>query len=186
MSTTSGRPRRTGAVALIGAGLVVALTGCGGGAEPGPDAANGPVGDVVTQVGEQLAASGLATDPGSLSCNGALPAQAGASVRCSFTSDDQPVDLVARAASVDGSAVDVEITTEARPVPKLVLEQAVGDRVAVAISRTVSSTVCDGDLPPTVGASTGCTLSSDGLTRAVRVAVTSVEGGSVGYSIDNA
>lgn len=174
------------ATALLGAGLVVLLAGCSGGTDTGPDTASGPAVDVVTQVGEQLETSGLAADPGSLTCNGTLPAQVGATVRCSFTAEGQPVDLVARAGSVNGSAIGVEVTTEARAVPKAVLEAAVTDRVNLASGSTVASTVCDGDLAPTVGASTTCTVSSGGLTRPVRVAATSVDGGSVSYSIDNA
>lgn len=169
-------PRRVHVPVLL---AVLVLAGCA----TGPDEPAGPAVDVVTQVDGRLGTLGVRADPGSLTCAGTLAPRTGESVRCDFTSDGQPVSLVARAAAVDGARVDVEITTEARPVPKALLEQAVGDHVGIAMGATAPATTCDGDLQPQVAATASCTLTGSGVQRAVRVAVTAVDGGLIEYSL---
>jgi hypothetical protein len=183
--TGSTRSRRTPATILIGAGLIAALTGCSGSTTSGDSAGTttGPGIDVVAQVQSQLANTGVLADQGSLTCPGVLAPEVNKTVTCSFTSDGQPTQFIAKVTSVDGTRATVEISTHASPIPKALLADNIGDRISNQLGRTPNTT-CDADLPPTVGASTTCTLTDGDTELAVRVNVTSVDGGLITYSID--
>jgi len=112
-----------------------------------------------------------------------LPAQVGRSVRCTFTVDGQPVDAVATVSTVDGQTVTYEVHTEARPVAKGALERAVPQELARS-GVSVGTATCSGDLPAQVGATVTCTLTNaDGGTDWT-IRTTSVDGGKIGYSIE--
>lgn len=184
---TAFRSRRVPAAVLLGAGLVAALAGCSGpSGSGGSDGTTTGAGiDVVAQIQSELAKTGVQADPGSLTCPGVLAPEVGKTVSCGFTSEGQPTELVAKVASVDGTKATVEVATQAKPVPKLLLADAVGNRVESQLGVTPGTT-CDADLPPTVGASTTCTLTTGDDKLAVRVTVTSVEGGLISYGIEKA
>ena len=114
-----------------------------------------------------------------------LPAQVGRSVRCTFTVAGQPVDAVATVSAVDGDKVTYAVHTEARPVAKEVLERSVPQTLSRSGASPGTAT-CSGDLPAQVGASVACTLSgADGATDWT-VRTTSVDGGKIDYSIEQA
>jgi Domain of unknown function (DUF4333) len=113
-----------------------------------------------------------------------LPAEVGRSVRCTFTVDGQPVDAVATVSAVNGGAVTYAVHTEARPVAQEVLERSVPR--ALRPGEPTGATTCSGDLPAQIGATVTCTLTgADGPTDWT-VRTTSVDGGKVGYSIEQA
>ena len=120
-----------------------------------------------------------------LSCPGDLPAEVGRSVRCSFTVGGQPVDAVATVTGVDGSTVTYDVRTEARPVAQAVLERSVAEQLGAA-GVTVSDAACAGDLPPEVGATVGCRVTGGDGSTDWTVRATSVTGGKVDYSIEQA
>jgi hypothetical protein len=155
--------------------LALALTvGCGG-----------PMLDddrIVATLQAQLQSQGVQADD--LQCPD-LPAEVGRSVRCTFTVGGQPVDAVATVSAVDGGTVTYEIHTEARPVMRAVLERAVAGKL-VEIGAPAGPVSCSGDLPAQVGATTTCTLTgADGATDWT-VTTTSVDGGKIDYSIEQA
>ena len=114
-----------------------------------------------------------------------LPARVGSSVRCTFTVGGQPVDAVATVSAVDGGTVTYRVHTEARPVAKAVLERSVPQKLSQPGTPAGTAT-CSGDLPAQVGAAVTCTLTdADGATD-LTVRTTSVDGGKVSYSIEQA
>ena len=166
-------PRR---VVPLASALLAALlaTGCGA-----------PMLDddrIVTTLRTQLSDQGVRADD--LSCPD-LPAEVGRSVRCTFTVDGQPVDAVATVSAVDGGTVTYRVHTEARPVAREVLERAVG-RKLVEIGAPAGTIACSGDLPPQVGATTTCTLTGADVATDWTVTTTSVDGGKIDYSIEQA
>lgn len=166
---------RTAAVAVTAATLALGVAGCSSTVAKDDVAAS-----IKTKLDEQKVGAGAVT------CPADLTAEVGQSVRCEFQVDGQPVDAVATVRSVDGSTANYDITTEARPVAKSVLEKKVGDQVGQKAGVTVDSTVCTGDLPPTVGQSVTCSLTAGAEKVDVKVAVTGVDGGLINYSIDTA
>ncbi|NMH99127.1 DUF4333 domain-containing protein [Pseudonocardia acidicola] len=133
------------------------------------------------QVADQLGQAGVTTGP--VTCPSGLKAETGATVRCGFDADGQPVDAVAKVTSVEGTDVTFDISTEARPIAKALLEQKVGQQVGQQAGIAIESTQCTGDLPPTVGATVGCTVAAQDETLNLDVAVTAVNGGQVDYSL---
>jgi hypothetical protein len=171
MVRTRGRTlRRVGPSALL-----LLAVGCGGGPMLDDDR-------IVATVRAQLESQGVRADD--LSCPD-LPAEVGRSVRCTFAVDGQPVDAVATVSAVDGSTVTYDVRTEARPVAQEVLERAVAGKLA-EIGAPAGTTACAGDLPAQVGAAVTCTLTgADGATEWA-VTTTSVHGGKIDYSIEQA
>ena len=112
-----------------------------------------------------------------------LPAEVGRSVRCTFTVDGQPVDAVATVSAVNGGTVTYAVHTEARPVAKEVLERSVPRALR---SAEPAGATCSGDLPAQIGATVTCTLRGADGPADWTVRTTSVDGGKVSYSIEQA
>lgn len=163
--------RRTVAAVLLAA----TIGGCSG-AELDDD-------DLVATLRAELARNGVQADD--LSCPTGLRAEVGASVRCTFSTGGQPVDAVARIAAVDGETVTYDVHTEARPVLQDVLERSVAEQLAQA-GVPAGTASCEGDLPAQVGATVGCTLSGPEGDSSWTVRTTSVDGGKIDYSIEQA
>ena len=163
--------RRTAAVVLL-AGV---LGGC--------SSAELDEGDVVTTLRTELGRNGVQADD--LRCPNDLRAEVGASVRCTFTVGGQPVDAVATISAVEGETVTYDVHTEARPVMKAVLERSVAEKLAQA-GVPAGTASCAGDLPAQVGATVGCTLSGPEGVSDWTVRTTSVDGGKIDYSIEQA
>lgn len=119
-----------------------------------------------------------------VTCPQDLDAKVGTVLRCEFTVDGQPVDAVATVTSVEGSTARYNITTEARPVAKALLDRKVAEQLGQQTGLSIDSADCAGDLPPTVGESVVCTLTGGGDTADFTVTVTAVDGGLINYSIE--
>ena len=172
MVTRPGRALRCVCLAAVLAPLLTVVVGCGG---PKLDNTR-----LVATLRTQLERQNVRADD--LRCPD-LPAQVGRSVRCTFTVDGQPVDAVATVSTVAGQTVTYEVHTEARPVAKGVLERAVPQELARS-GVSVGTATCSGDLPAQVGATVTCTLTNaDGATDWT-IRTTSVDGGKIGYSIE--
>lgn len=167
-----GRPA---AIAAAAVALVLGLAGC-----TSTVAKDDVASSIKTKLDEQKVGAGAVT------CPADLTAEVGQSVRCEFQVEGQPVDAIATVKSVDGNTANYDITTEARPVAKALLEKKVGDQIGQKAGVTVDSTVCTGDLPPTVGQSVTCSLTAGAEKLDVTVAVTSVDGGLINYTINTA
>ena len=167
-----GRSLRPAVAAVL---LVGALSGCAG--------ARLDDTDLVATLRTELAHHGVQADD--LRCPSGLRAEVGESVRCTFTVDGQPVDAVARITAVDGDSVTYDVHTEARPVAKDVLERSVAQKLEQA-GVPAGTASCAGDLPAQVGATVGCTLSGSDGASTWTVTTTSVDGGKIDYSIEQA
>ena len=172
MALRTGPALRRAAAAALLAGVI---GGCSG-AEVDDD-------DLVATLRAQLASHGVQADD--LRCPSGLSAQVGESVRCTFTVGGQPVDAVATISAVDGETVTYDVHTEARPVMKAVLERSVAEKLAQA-GVPAGTASCAGDLPAQVGATVGCTLSGPEGVSNWTVRTTSVDGGKIDYSIEQA
>lgn len=133
---------------------------------------------VKTQIDEAIAGAGPVT------CPDDLAAEVGATLRCEFSVEGQPVDAIATVTSIEGSTVNYDITTEARPVAKALLEEKVGEQIGAQVGAVIETTVCAGDLPPQVGGSVVCTLTAEGESADFTVTVTAVDGGLINYEIE--
>ena len=172
MALGLGRSLRRAAAALL---LTGALGGCAG--------ARLDDADLVATLRAELERHGVRADD--LRCPSGLRAEVGESVRCTFTVDGQAVDAVATVSAVDGGTVTYDVHTEARPVAKNVLERTV-PQTLTRTGVSVGTATCSGDLPAQVGATVACTLTNaDGATDWT-VRTTSVDGGKIGYSIEQA
>jgi hypothetical protein len=140
-------------------------------------------GDLVSSLRTELARNGVQADD--LRCPTGLRAAVGESVRCTFTVGGQPVDAVARITAADGGTVTYDVHTEARPVMQEVLERSVAEKLAQA-GVPAGTASCAGDLPAQVGATVGCTLSGPEGVSEWTVRTTSVDGGKIDYSIEQA
>ena len=160
---------------MVAALLVGALGGCSG-AEVDDDI-------LVTTLQAELGRHGVQADD--LACPTGLRAVVGESVRCTFTVGGQPVDAVATISAVDGETVTYDVRTEARPVMRGVLERSVAEKLGQA-GVPAATASCAGDLPAQVGATVGCTLSGPEGVSTWTVRTTSVDGGKIDYSIEQA
>ena len=160
---------------MVAALLVGALGGCSG-AEVDDDI-------LVTTLQAELGRHGVQADD--LACPTGLRAVVGESVRCTFTVGGQPVDAVATISAVDGETVTYDVRTEARPVMRGVLERSVAEKLGQA-GVPAGTASCAGDLPAQVGATVGCTLSGPEGVSTWTVRTTSVDGGKIDYSIEQA
>lgn len=155
--------------AVLASALVGYATGCG---SPQLDADR-----VVETMRAQLQGLGVRADD--LECPD-LPAEVGRSVRCTFSVDGQPVDAVATVSAVVDGTVTYAVRTEARPVPRQLLERAVVEEFARA-GAAVGPARCAADLPPRVGATATCTVGGAGDWT---VRTTAVDGGRVDWSLE--
>ncbi|WP_300016922.1 DUF4333 domain-containing protein [Pseudonocardia sp.] len=121
---------------------------------------------------------------GPVTCPDDLAAEVGASLRCEFVVEGQPVDAVATITSIEGDTANYDITTEARPVAQALLEQKVAEQIGGQVGVVVESAACAGDLPPEVDGSVVCTLTAEGESADFTVTVTAVDGGLINYSIE--
>ena len=174
MALALGRSLRRTVAALLLGGV---LGGCAG--------ARLDDADLVATLRAELERHGVRADD--LHCPSGLRAEVGESVRCTFTVDGQPVDAVARITAVKGDTVAYDVHTEARPVAKDVLERSVAQKLEQA-GVPAGTASCAGDLPAQVGATVGCALSGpDGVSTSTwTVTATSVDGGKIDYSIEQA
>jgi hypothetical protein len=172
MALGLGRSLSRGLAGLL---LVGVLGGCSG---PQLDDA-----DLVATLRAELERHGVRADD--LDCPSGLRAEVGESVRCTFTVDGQPVDAVARITAVNGDTITYDVHTEARPVAKDVLERSVAEKLGQAGVRAGTPS-CTGNLPAQVGATVACTLSGPDGVSTWTVTTTSVDGGKINYSIEQA
>lgn len=173
MVLTAGVLRRTVVAAVVGL-LPLVVTGCGGSELDDSR--------LVATLRAQLDRDGVRAD--GLRCPD-LPAEVGRTARCTFTVDGQPVDAVATVSAVDGGTVTYDLHTEARPVAKDVLERSVAQKLAQAGAPAGAAT-CSGDLPARVGATVTCTLTGTDGPGDWTVRTTSVTGGKIDYTIEQA
>jgi hypothetical protein len=141
--------------------------------------------DVASAIDDHAKALGYTTDRPT-SCPGALIGETGRSVRCEFVVGGQPVDAVATVSSAAGTRAEFDIALQARPVTREVLEQDVAYTVARDSGAQVDDVDCAGGLAAEVGDSALCTLTGGGDRIDVRVSVSSLDGGLVGYDLQEA
>lgn len=155
------------------AAMVLGLSACGGVV---------PKADVATSISQKLTEKNIAAQ--NVTCPADLKAEVGQSVRCEFTVEGQPVDVVAKVTSVEGSTANYDITTEARPVSKALLERKLTDEIGKQAGVPIASTVCDGDLQPQVGQKVGCAVTAKDEPEVLQldVTVTAVDGGAINYA----
>lgn len=175
--TTVAFSRYSRAVAAAGASvaLTLGLAGCSGAV---------PKDDVAAQIRVELDRSGVPT--GAVSCPQDLKAEVGQTLRCTFETDGQPVDAVATITSIEGDLARYDVTAEARPVPRELLQRRIGEAVGQETGATIDSTDCSADLLPTVGEAVTCTVNSGTESVPITVTVTTVDGGEVDYSFERA
>ncbi|MEQ3553112.1 DUF4333 domain-containing protein [Pseudonocardia nematodicida] len=148
-----------------------------------------PADSVEEQIVTQLGAQGVSFDGGTADCPGDLDAEVGAGQTCEFRTGGQPVGAVVTVTAVDDDDVSFDITTEARPVPRALLEETVASTVAAEAGVPVAfidSTECDGDLPASTDGRVACTLNTSGEQIPVAVHVTGIQGGQVDFEIVDA
>jgi hypothetical protein len=172
MNTSVRRARALALVTLSGA-VLAGLAGC---------SSSVPADQVGSTIVTQLKGQGVTVDGDAVSCPADLQAEVGQTVRCGFTAGGQPVDAVAKVSSVDGGTVNFDISTEAKPVPKAVLEKTVTEQL-VKGNVPAERTTCAGDLAPQVGQSQTCTATGGGGDILLTTTVTEVRGGLVNFSI---
>jgi hypothetical protein len=165
--------RRTLAAAGLAVALGAGLAGC---------SSTVPKDDVAAAIDQQLVGQGITT--GGVICPEDLDAEVGKSVRCEFTVEGQPVDAIATVTSLQGDQANFDITTEARPIAKALLDEKIAEQVAQELQTTVDGADCGGDLQPTVGDAVTCTVSGGGESIDVQVTVTQVDGGLINYSLE--
>lgn len=171
----SSRVGDIAATAAVTAVLALGLTSC---------SSTVPKSDVETSIETELGKT--VPNIGEVTCPGDLDAEVGKTLTCEFVVDGQPTGAVATVTSIEGSTANYDIKTEARPIPKALLETSVGKLIGDQIGVTIDSTSCAGDLQPQVGQSVDCTLMAGTESRVFKAAVTSVELGQIGYSVNPA
>jgi Domain of unknown function (DUF4333) len=140
-----------------------------------------PTADVGPALRSELARRHVGAD--ALTCPTSVPAVVGASVRCRFTVDDQPVDAVATIASVTGGSAAVTVRTEANPILRDLLAVKIARQLRAQAGWPVDAASCSGDLPPRTGARVTCSVTSGGRVEQVSVVVTGVVGGLVTFDV---
>jgi len=186
MTQTRTRRSRRWLVALVAPAMAVALVGCSssdsGGSSDASDGAAVAADAVAAQIVSTFAAEKVPVDKGSVACPGPLASKVGETLRCEFTSGDQPVDAVATVTKLDGSTVGFDITAEARPVPQAIIEREVVSQMK-ANGITIDSAACKGELPAKADSTVSCTATGGGETVDVTARAESIDGGTVHISI---
>jgi hypothetical protein len=165
--------RRTLAAAGLAVALGAGLAGC---------SSTVPKDSVASAINEKLTEQGI--NATGVTCPEDLDAEVGKSVRCEFSVDGQPVDAIATVTSLQGDQANFDITTEARPIAKALLDKNIADQVAQELQTTVDGADCGGDLQPKVGESVTCTVTGGGESIDVKVTVTGVDGGQINYELE--
>ena len=155
----------------MAAAVVFGLSACG---------VSVPKADLAQSVTTKLAEQNVTAD--GMNCPEDLKGETGASVECAFTTGGQPVGAKVTVTGVESSNVAYEVTLVAKPVDKALLEKTMSEQIGKQAGVTVSSTTCDGDLPPQVGANTSCTVTAPGEQVDFDVAVTEVTSGLVKFA----
>ena len=166
---------RTVATAAVTASLALGTASCSS-TVPKADVET----TIETELGKQI------PNIGEVSCPGDLEAEVGKTLRCEFVVEGQPVDAVATVKSVEGSQANFDITTEARPVAKTLLETKVRELVEPQLGVPVDSLTCDGDLAAAVGATQACAVAASGENLPLSVSVTSIDGGLINFTVTEA
>lgn len=138
------------------------------------------------EIATKLAEKNVPVDGKAVSCAEDLPAEVGASRTCEFHAGGQPVGAVVTVTSVEDGTARFDITTEARPVPRALLQDMVSSQVAQKTGYPIDRTDCTGDLPARTGDRVGCTVSSGGESLDLAVRVDAVNGGMVDFTIVDA
>ncbi|WP_214407764.1 DUF4333 domain-containing protein [Pseudonocardia lacus] len=164
-------------LAAVGLAVVLGggLAGCAGSV---------PKDDVASAIDGKLAEQNIGAD--AVTCPEDLPAEIGKSVRCEFVVDGQPVDAIATVTSIQGDQANFDITTEARPIAKALLDEKIAEQVAQELQTQVDGADCSGDLAAEVGKSVTCTVTGGGESIDLNVSVTSVDGGLINYTLEQA
>jgi len=165
--------RRSLATVGLAVTLGAALAGC---------SSTVPKDDVASAISGKLTEQGITAN--GVTCPEDLDAEVGKSVRCEFTVEGQPVDAVATVTSLQGDQANFDITTEARPVAKALLDQKIAEQVAQELQTDVDGADCAGDLAPEVGKAVKCTVTGGGESIDLNVSVTSVDGGLINYTLE--
>lgn len=127
---------------------------------------------------------GIAFDPDTFACSSIEGVSVGAQVECDFTNDGQPVHLVAEVLGLNGTEIEFDVRTEARPVPADVLADAVATRASLQLGGPDVSATCAGELAPEVGETVGCNVSANGEDTDVDVIVDAVDGGRIDWRME--
>jgi hypothetical protein len=135
---------------------------------------------IETQLGQQI------PDIGEVTCPGDLEAEVGKTLRCEFVVEGQPVDAIATVTSVEGSTANFDITTEARPIAKPLLEQKLRGLVEPQLGAPIDTLTCDGDLEARTGATQSCLVSYSGQSLPLAITVTSIEGDLINFNVEEA
>lgn len=161
------------AATCTAAAVVLGLSACSGSVSKD---------DVTKTVSAKLAEQKIvATD---VTCPEDLKGEVGATTRCSFVTDDgQPVDVVAKVTSIDGSTAMYDLNLEARPIAKPLLESKVKTLLADQLQINADSVACTGDLQPQVNQKTSCAVADSTGQGTFDVTVTDVTGGAIKFSI---
>lgn len=120
-----------------------------------------------------------------VTCPQDLDATIGASIRCSFTRGEQPADAIATVSAIEGDTAKYDITIEARPIPKSLLETSV-QKILNDNGYDASAAACDGELPAVVDKTQTCTVTSHGDPVPTTATVTGVEGTAISLRVDRA
>lgn len=170
------RTARTVAAVVIATGLGLGTAACSVSVAKADLETN-----VATTLAQQIPGLGAVT------CPGDLPGEVGQTITCETTTPDgQPIGAVVTVTSVDGSTVNYNVSTEARPVAKALLETKVQELVEPQLGVTIDSTTCDGDLAATMGATQTCAVAAAGENYPLKVSVTQIDGGLINFSVTDA
>jgi hypothetical protein len=142
--------------------------------------------DLSREIATKLAEKNVPVDGKAVSCAEDLPAEVGATRTCEFHAAGQPVGAVVRVTSVEDGSARFDITTEARPVPRALLQDLVSAQVAQQTGAAIDRTDCTGDLPARSGDRVGCKVTSGGESIDLAVRVDSLDHGMVNFTIVDA
>jgi hypothetical protein len=172
--------RGAGVVAVVGAAVIVGLSGCSfsiGGGTPTVTKA-----DLQSDIADRLEKAGQ--KPVSVTCSADLEGVVGKTTRCevvlSATNAFEPIVSVTK---VEGSTVSYEM---APALSQAQLEKSVTNIVAQKIGQEVESVTCESGLEGKVGNKAGCEVTAGGETSTDTVTVTEVDGLLMNFSVSAA
>jgi len=131
-------------------------------------------------VKDQLREAGVEVT--AMNCPDSLLDRVGETTRCTFhTPGGRPIDVVAKVTSTEGKTATLDLTTEARTIPKDTLAEMVVDRIRQNRGRAPEWAACTRDLVPQVNVTSDCSVVLGGQTFALTATVTSTGGGLVEF-----